>query len=150
MDVISVAASIVAVLQLTTSVVRYINDVNDGQEERLSLRNEIISAYGPLQMLHDRIVDEEKRAAAYPRTPNPWLSSVMALAAKWGPLEQYADVLQTLQWEKDKFMNPSEKRLKVVAKHLAWPFKKTDVEKYMKVVERQKMMFLLALQNDNL
>lgn len=152
MDGISLAASIVAVLQLTSSVVRYINDVNDGQEERLRLRNEISSAYGPLQMLHDRIADEEERAAEYQEkgTRSVWLSSVMALAAKRGPLEQYKDVLEALQREKDRFMDPSKRRFNVTMKQLTWPFKRTDIQGYIKVVERQKMMFLLALQNDNL
>ena len=82
-----------------------------------------------------------------------WLTSVMGLGAARGPLEQYAEVLKALQNEKEKSMTPSKtggKKIMAIGKSLAWPFKKNDIERYMRIIERQRSMFLLALQNDNL
>jgi hypothetical protein len=162
MDPISFAASITALIQLTSSVLGYINDVNDGREERISLRNEISSAYWPLQKLHELIepiVNEKKPLDDdYDDEDNGdvdklWLSSVMELGVERGPIDQYKSVLKELQRVMEMYMAPSQgkaKRLKAIGKSLAWPFKKDDVERYLKVIERQKTLFLLALQNDNL
>jgi len=124
MDPLSLAASIIALLQLTSSVVQYIGDVADGREERIGLRNEISSTYGPLHMLHDRIVAEKKRLDAGEEANESWLSSVMQLGVKNGPMRQYERVLEELQVERDKYITPSVGKLKKVkswGKALAWP-----------------------------
>lgn len=106
-------------------------------------------------MLNDRILDEEKRLTTFDSddVEQAWLSSVMGLGAAKGPLEQYADVLKVLKKEKKRFMDPSTtggKKIIAIGKSLAWPFKKNDIERYLRTIERQRSMFLLALQNDNL
>jgi hypothetical protein len=125
MDPLSLTASILAILKLSTSVVRYLTDVAGGHGERLDLRNEISSAYGPLHMLYERINDEEKRSSSSASSSlgceedpdvgsgknheRQWLSSVLKLGEELGPLEQYMNVLEILQRNKEKYMNPKEK-----------------------------------------
>lgn len=152
MDPVSVIASIIAILQATASVVQYINDVKDSRQERISLRNEISSASWPLHMLHDRIVQEQKRLDADDDgADESWLSSVLILGTAGGPLEQFKIVLDELE---RKIAPPGRKgkgkTMQTLGKMLTWPFQKDDIERYLRMIERQKSTFYLALQNDNL
>lgn len=54
-DPLGISISIIAVLQLTSTVVQYMNDVKDATQERLRLRDEISSASWTLYMLRERL-----------------------------------------------------------------------------------------------
>jgi len=151
MDPLSVIASIVAILQATGCVVQYISDIKDFRQERISLRNEISSASWPLHMLHDRIVQEQKRLDADgDEADGSWLSSVLMLGTAGGPLEQFKSVLDKLEREIAPPGRKGGKTMQTLGKMLTWPFQKDDIERYLRMIERQKSMFYLALQNDNL
>jgi hypothetical protein len=152
MDPVSVIASIIAILQATASVVQYINDVKDSRQERISLRNEISSASWPLHMLHDRIVQEQKRLDADDDgADESWLSSVLILGTAGGPLEQFKIVLDELERQiAPPGRKGKGKTMQTLGKMLTWPFQKDDIERYLRMIERQKSTFYLALQNDNL
>ena len=146
MDPISLTASIVAILQATGTIVQFINDIQDSRQDRINLRNELSSVSFALQMLRERIDQEQKGLDG--GDPS-WLSSVLMLGIPMGPLEQFEDVLAQLE----KFLPVADEKgnkLKRLGKALNWPFQKADVDKYLRILERQKSMFYLALQNDNL
>ena len=73
-DPLGISASIIAVLQLTTTVIQYINDVKEAPQERLRLRDEISSASWTLHMLRERL-DQ-------PNSDPTWLSSFQSRRTK--------------------------------------------------------------------
>lgn len=147
MDPLSLTANIVAILSLTSTVVDYINDIKDARQERIRLRNEITNTSGPLYMMCDRIKREQERMKGDPVEPEKSLmSSVMALGAPTGPLEQYSEVLQELE----RRLASPQGTLTRLGKTLAWPFQKHDIERFLWVIERKKSLFQLALENDHM
>lgn len=146
MDPVSLTTSIIAIVQATSTIVRFINDVQDSRQDRINLRNELSGASFSLQMLHERIDQEQSCLGG---GDHSWLSSVLMLGMSMGPLEQFKDVLDQLE----KVLATADEKpqtLKRIGKALSWLFQKSDVDKYLKILERQKSMFYLALQNDNL
>lgn len=150
MDPLSFVASLITILDLTFTVVEYINDVKDSRQERIRLRDEITSASGTLHMLYDRIKREQKRMDEDPDgSGQSWMSSVMTLGVPKGPLEQFKEVLDELAGQ----MSPptgNGRMLRKLGKSLAWSFQRRDIERYISVIERKKALFLLALQNDSM
>lgn len=78
MDPLSITASIVAVLQLSSKVVKYINSARGAKQERKSLREELRTCEGILQQLKDEADDSEKGQA--------WSATIKALEAPEAPL----------------------------------------------------------------
>jgi hypothetical protein len=87
-DPLSISSSITALLQLTSILVQYINNVKDASEEPLRIRDEISSISFLLYMLKDRVQQ------AY--SGEPWLSVVRSLDMPKGPLEQFKRALEQL------------------------------------------------------
>ena len=78
-----------------------------------------------------------------------WMSSVMALGAPMGPLEQFKGVLHELERQLEP-PKGKKKTLRNLGESLAWPFQRRDIERYISVIERKKSLFQLAFQNDNM
>lgn len=78
MDVLSAAASIIAVIQLSTEVVKYINAAAGAAKERKRLREEIRACEYILQQLKDDADDSEEGKA--------WSQTIQALEAPGAPL----------------------------------------------------------------
>lgn len=140
-DPLGISASIITVLQLTTTVIQYINDVKEASQERLRLRDEISSASWTLHMLRERL-DQ-------PNSDPTWLSSLQSLDGPNGPINRFKRLLEQLA-SKLAPRQGKNKMLKEFGRTLAWPFKKKDIKDLLSALERQKSMFHLALQNDNL
>src|ERR1700722_17660266 len=136
-DPLSMSGSIIAILQLTSTVVQYLNDVNDASEERLRIRDEISSASFLLYMLKDRAEQSYSGQA--------WLSTVRSLSVPKGPLEQFKRALEQLESR----LVPL-KGLKNIGKALIWPFQREEIKDILSTIERQKSLFDLALQNDHM
>ena len=81
MDPLSVTASIIAVLQLSTEVLRYLNDVKDASKDRAQCAIEASNLYNLLVKLRFRL--EEGDAG------QPWYTTVRTLTVENGPLDQY-------------------------------------------------------------
>ena len=62
-----------------------------------------------------------------------------------GPLEQFKIALEHLASK----LAPVD-GLRKVGKALAWPFQKTEIQDILNMIERQKSLFNLALQNDHM
>ena len=133
-DPLSVTASIVTLLQLSTTVVKYLSNVRDAPDELKSLIVEVSSIKGLLSTLQDLAQPGET-----------WLATVQSLNASNGPLEQLQSALGRL----DKKLAPVVGWRKT-RKALAWPFQKEEIKDILSVIERQKALLGLALQNDHL
>ncbi|KAL9100692.1 MAG: hypothetical protein Q9163_003956 [Psora crenata] len=135
MDPLSISASITTLLELTSAVIKYMNDVKGAGKDRQKVLIETSSTSGMLYMLRDQ-AEEAKEG-------DPWLLTLRSLNVPKGPIEQFKDALQRLA-EK---LAPVE-GLKKVGKSFAWPFQKGEVMEILHTIERQKTLFIMAHQND--
>jgi hypothetical protein len=132
-----VSASIAAVLSTTSTVVQYINDVRQGLPERLRLRDEISSASFMLYLLKDRACHGESDPA--------WLSTLSALCSPNGPMDHFRTALESLASKLEPRTGMSK-----VGQSILWPFRKEEIVSLLSMIERQKLYFELALQNDHM
>ncbi|KAL3494398.1 WD40 repeat-like protein [Aspergillus germanicus] len=138
MDGLSSAASVIAVIQLTGSLVKlcggYIQEVRNAPEEILTLQREITGLQNILQDLHNNLQVNNANAlptsSRLPSDINACLSDLQALEAKLD-----AGQGKTLM-------------RKMGLRALKWPLKRTEVEGLMQKLERYKSSFLLSLQVD--
>ena len=133
----SVTATIISILDLSSKVTQYLKDVKGGSEERLRLRDELRNAATLLEMLKDRAEDVEYQGT--------WAPSIQSLGSLDGPLDQFRKTLESMV---DKLL-PAGK-LRRAAQALKWPFDKDDIIVTLNAIERQKSLFALALQNDHI
>ncbi|KAI9770937.1 MAG: hypothetical protein M1840_002641 [Geoglossum simile] len=117
-DPLSISASIVALLQLSATVIRFLRDVKDAPDDLKRLTIEDLVDLG-----------------------ETGLETVQSLSVLNGPLEQCQSTLKRLT----KKLDPASGFRKM----LAWPFQKEEVRDILGMIERQKMLFSLALQNDH-
>jgi hypothetical protein len=135
-DPLSVTASIIAILQLTGTVVKYLSDVKDASGDRNRILVEIGSVNGFLFSLKDLVGRAE--------SDESWLATVRSLGVPNGPLAQFKLALERLATCLEPVVG-----LRKAGKVLAWPLKKGEVMDILRTIERQKALFILALQNDH-
>ncbi|KAF2679335.1 hypothetical protein K458DRAFT_347022, partial [Lentithecium fluviatile CBS 122367] len=136
MDPLSVAASIITVLQLSAKVLAYLSDVKDAPKDRTHCEAEISNIRNLLCNLRDHVQKGD---------PNqPWYTTVGALAAPNEPLDQFRQALEELQ---SKMTDRG--RLKKAGEALVWRFKKEDVASILDRIERLKTLVEIALQMDH-
>ena len=87
-------------------------------------------------MLKDRVEDAEDQ----------WATSMGVFAGPEGPLHQFRVTLELLI---SKIASSQSKATKIV-QALRWPFDMDDVNKFLRALERQKSLFLPAMQNDHI
>jgi hypothetical protein len=136
-DPLSITAGIIAVLQLTTTAVQYLNDVKDAPAERQRILIEAMTVSGFLHMLKDR--------AESMQPEDLHASALRSLNVPDGPLKQIELALERLISK----LKPA-RGLKRVSKVLTWTLDKADVNTILASIERQKALFLLAMQNDHM
>lgn len=136
-DPLSITAGIIAVLQLTTTAVQYLNDVKDAPAERHRILIEVSTLSGFLLTL--------KALAESMQTNDLQASALRSLNVPDGPLEQIKSALERLL----STIKPA-RGLQRVSTSLTWTLKKTDVNNILASIERQKVLFLLAMQNDHM
>lgn len=73
-----------------------------------------------------------------------WLSTMEALAMPNGPLAHFKAMLEHLMSCVKPMLGP-----KKVGRASTWPFKKQEVKDILQSIERQKVLFILAFENDN-
>ncbi|QKX60488.1 uncharacterized protein TRUGW13939_07633 [Talaromyces rugulosus] len=138
MDGLSSAASVIAVIQLTGSLVKlcgsYIHEVKNARDEILTLQRAIAGFQGTLQNLQKVLQSNDKRALS--------ISSQLA--------SDITDCLSDLR-ALDATLDPGKgKKLmrKVGIRALKWPMQREEVEGAIQNLERYKSSFLLSLQVD--
>ncbi|KAL4990294.1 hypothetical protein BDW68DRAFT_45139 [Aspergillus falconensis] len=138
MDAVSSAASVIAVIQLTGSLVKlcggYIREVKDAREEILSLQRAITGLQETLEDLQKLLRSNNEKAL-------PTSSRLVV---------SITDCCSDLQALEARLDPGKGKRLmkKVGLRALKWPLKRTEVESVVKNLERYKSSFLLSLQVD--
>ena len=136
-EVLSTAASIFNLLQLSVTLLKVLQDIRGASRERMRLRDEIRGSICLLEMLKDRIEDEHAR--------EEWSSSLRSLNSPGGPLETFKAALELLTAK----LVPSS-RLKQRIQPLTWLLDKAEIGKVLAVIDRHKHLFSLALHNDHL
>jgi hypothetical protein len=136
-DPLSISASIIAVIQLSGTVIEYLNGVKAASEDRQRLLNEVTSISGFLYFLKDRAEQSQQG--------NSWSSTLKSLNGPKGPLEQFKIALERLTSKLAPVVG-----LRKAGKAITWPFQKEEIKELLATIERQKSLFSLALQNDHM
>jgi hypothetical protein len=136
-DPLSISASIIAVLQLSGTVIEYLNGVDGALEDRYRLLNEVASISRLLYFLKDR--------ATQSQYGDSWSMTLASLNMPKGPLEQFKFALEHLALK----LAPVEGWRKA-GKALTWPLRKEEIKEILSAIERHKSLFNLALQNEHM
>lgn len=136
MDPLSVTASVIAVLQLTSAVIQYLNDVKDAPKECQQCVIEASNLLSPLISLRYR--------AEKAQIGDPWFEQLRKLNVKDGPLDQYKQALELLQ-AKVEIGDGIQK----IKRQLFWKFKKDEVTSILARMERLKSLVSIALEMDH-
>ncbi|MCJ1392629.1 hypothetical protein MMC18_005499 [Xylographa bjoerkii] len=134
MDPLSLTASITAVLQLTSTVVSYLNDVKQASKERAQVAVEASMVYSLLTSLIYRIEDANAGDA--------WYTAIRALGEENGALDQYQAALKLLASKLDT-RNGTK-----LGRALMWKFDKVEIIGILSKIERLKTLINVALTND--
>lgn len=138
MDPLSISASITALLQLTSTVIQYINSIKGASEDRQKILSELASVNGILFILQDQ-ADQAKQG-------DQWSLTLQSLNVLDGPLAQFRKALERLSSR----LAPPATGLKKLGNAIKWPFQKEEVKDILSSIERQKALFTLARQNDHM
>ena len=138
MDPLSITASITALLQLTSTVIQYVNGVRGAAEDCGRILSELAGVNSILLILQDEADRDEQ--------DDQWSSTFESLKRPGGPLEQFEKALKRLSSK----LAPSITGLKKVGKTISWPFQKEEVKEILSSIERQKALLNLARQNDHM
>ena len=130
-------ASIIAILELTTRLTGYINDVRHATREQAKVAVEASNLYGLLTSLRFRVEEVQSE--------DPWFNQVKLLGRENGPLDQFKKVLDKMVLR----ISSSRKRDQVKSV-LTWKFTKLEVEDALKRMERLKSLIQCALTADML
>ena len=131
-------ASIIGILQLTTTLTGYINNVRNATAEQRMVAIEASNLYGLLTSLRLRI--EAVRFA------DPLLQQIKILGLRNGPLDQLKDTLQKMV---DRIPTVSSTSMRDQIKSaLRWEFTKAEIDGALKRMERLKSLITCVLTND--
>lgn len=130
-------ASIIAILELTTTLTGYINDVRHATREQAKVAVEASNLYGLLTSLRFRVEEVQSK--------DPWFNQVKLLGRENGPLDQFKEVLDKMVLQ----ISSSRKRDQVKSV-LTWKLTKLEVEDALKRMERLKSLIQCALTADML
>jgi hypothetical protein len=138
-DPLSITANIIAVIQITANVIKYLNEVKDAPKDRERCRTTLWNHYNLLLSLRFRL--EAKRSH-----DDDWYTAIRALGVQNGPIEQYGHALKELLPK----VSGSGGGLRKVGKALIWTFSKKEVDDILSRLERLKSHVLIALELDHL
>jgi hypothetical protein len=124
------AASIIAVLQISDKVIKYIRDVSGATEERKRLREQVRACSNILLALRDEVEDYEEGEA--------WTKTMELIG---GPLSRLQRALELAAVQLQGKSTTREK--------LKWPFQEKETMKLVEAIENEKSLLALALQNNS-
>lgn len=137
MDPLSVTASIIAVVQLSSEVIKYLNNVKSSPKECQQCTIEASTLQNLFINLRYRL--EEGQGG------DPWFMEVQKLNIPDGTLSQYKPTLEELRSRLE-----AEDGLQRVKRRLLWRFSKEEVTSILARMERLKSLVSVALENDHL
>ena len=134
MDAISATASIIALLQVSGTVVKYLSGLKDASDEIRRLILEISTLRGLLLAIKEIIAED---------------SVLLDLLSQhdeglFGQIEYSLNALAT------KLGISSKQSGHRLVKVLRWPLQKDDVKETLLLLDRQKALLTLTLQHDQL
>ena len=134
-DPLSVTASIVAVLQLTAVVIKYIQELRTSSKDAGKLLLELSSLRGIVGGLEDLANSDEA-----------WIETSKTLVARPnGPISRLEYDLESLRAKLEPAVG-----IKKIQKSITWPFKQDELRSILDRIERLKSLFLLALELDHI
>ena len=139
MDPLSMTASIIALIQASSSIFSYVRDIKDASKECKKLGLEVGSTRGLLDTLKDTVEDVQDQSN--------WAATLKALEDPGNPIKMLSLVLEPLKLKLDKAA--SAKGFKRFTKSLLWPLTSKATEEVLLTVERQKSLLMIALENDH-
>jgi len=142
MEPLSVTASLIAILQLSTKVVGYLNDVNDASKDRAKCMIEATNLNSLLTSLRFRVEEVGSNT--------PWYTSVRGLAVENGPLMQFKQALEELQDKMTGVEGGRGRKARKIRNALIWKFKKEEIASILARMERLKGLVQVALEMDHL
>lgn len=137
MDPLSITASVIAILELSSKVLGYLHAVKDAPKDREHCAVEVANLHSLLTNLRFRLEGGDSRSL--------WYTAVRALAIENGPLDQFKQALGELQ---SKIIGGD--KLGKAGKALIWKFKKEEIASMLGRMERLKSLIEIALQMDHL
>jgi hypothetical protein len=137
-ELLGLVGSIIAVGQLTTTVVNYLDGALNASEEVKSLREELTNISRILDQLQERAKLFEVLKIPFP--------TIQTLLGSGGPLEQFQKILTVFESR----LGQDKKGFKQVYKMMGWPLRKEEVRDILASLERYKMLFIFALNNDQM
>ena len=137
MDPVSLTAGIIAIVQFTSTVVGYLNDVNDAPKDRARCATEASNLFNLLTNLKYRLEEADNDRS--------WYTAVRALTVDGGPLDQYKSALEQLQPKVS-----SGSGITRIGNRLVWKFSKQEVNDILSRMERLKTLVQIALEMDHL
>ena len=136
MDPLSISGSIVALFQVTGSILSFLSSVRNASLEQNKLRDEVITVIGLLKMMEMRL--EAMKA------DDEGCQTIRVLAES-SVLDRCKESLEELIGKTD---NDKASGIKKFGRNLTWHFGKTEVNKTLMSVERLKTLLNLASLND--
>lgn len=128
-------ASIIAILQLTSTLTNYINNVRKATAEQAKVAVEASNLFSLLTSMRFRVEGT--------RSDDPWFNQVKMLGTYNGPLDQLRETLE----EMVERISSSRKRDQIKSA-LMWKFTKSQVDEMLQRMERLKSLITCALAND--
>jgi hypothetical protein len=136
MDGLSSAASVIAVIQLTGSIVKicggYIQEVRDARDDIASLQRTVAGLEGILQKLKEFLQGPNGRQ----------------LPTSTSLVNNITDCLSDLEHLEEKINPGKVKRMmrRFGFRALKWPIKRAEVDRIIQKLERYKSLFSLSLE----
>jgi hypothetical protein len=141
-EVIGIVGSIISILNLSSTIVKYVHSIKDGASDRAQLLKEIINTRGYLHSLRDHI--------EMSNPDDPWTNAVQGLNKPGGPLELYKISLERVAKKLNLGASQDASSGRAFVRALYWPFQAGEVASILSILERQKAFFVLALQMDHI
>lgn len=135
MDPLSLSAGIIAVLQLTGTLLSHLNDMRNMTKDQNQLAVEASNIYSLLVSLRFRV--------EHSNAHDPWFTAIRNLGMKNGPLDQIRGALAHLVAK----IEPSN-GAKMLGKQLMWKFEKSEMRDILDKMERIKTLVGIALTDD--
>jgi hypothetical protein len=134
-DPLSTTASIIAIIQLSSQIIKYINGVTGATKERKRLRESLRGCEFILQQLKDDADDTEEGKL--------WSETIKALEGPNAPLGRIWIAFAVIKTK----LEP-QRGLEKAVTSLKWPYNEKEVEKMISIIEHEKTLLQLALTND--
>lgn len=135
MDPLSLTASIIAVLQLTSTLISCINQTRHATAEQKKVAVEASNLYSLLISLRFRVEEAQSN--------DPWFNEVKLLGTHNGLLDQFKSILETIV----NNISPSRQRDQILSV-IRWQLTKREVEDALARMERLKSLINCAMTND--